>query len=65
MMGASAESLPGPYAERLLALAVSPHLIVAALVAAAATLTATAPSDLALWLVLVAGAAGWSSAWSP
>lgn len=51
--------------DRLLGLAISPYLIVATVLVAAGGLAVAGALDLRLWLVLVAAAAGWSSAWSP
>lgn len=65
MTEASTRSALGSRAERLLGLAISPYLIATASAVAAGGVAATRPGDLPLWLVLVAGAAGWSSAWSP
>jgi hypothetical protein len=65
MIEASTQSALGSRAERLLALAVSPHLITAAIVAGAAAVAVFDAQDLAPWLIVVAAAAGWSSAWSP
>jgi hypothetical protein len=62
---ASPHHLPGPRAERLLGLAISPHLIAAAAIVGAVGVCLINARELPLWLVLVAAAAGWSSAWSP
>ncbi len=62
---ASSQDLPRSRAEGLLGLAISPYLIVTAVVAGAAGVAITDSLDLPLWLVLVASTAGWSSAWSP
>lgn len=48
-----------------LSLSISPYMIVATLGLAAIGVAATGSSDLRVWLVLIASAAGWSSAWSP
>lgn len=64
-MEASAQRLSGSRAEHLFELAVSPYLIATAIVVGTAGVAAIDATDSRLWLVLVAAAAGWSSAWSP
>lgn len=64
-MDASAGNLRGARAEGALSLAVSPRLIAISVGAAAIGLTAFGVEDVSSWLVVVAVAAGWSSAWSP
>lgn len=64
-MEASAQRSPTSRSQRLLALAISPYVIATVIVVGGAGVAASNARDLALWLVLVAGAAGWSSAWSP
>lgn len=52
-------------AEWVLGLAINPYLISSAIAVAGVSVAATHPGDLPLWLILIAAAAGWSSAWSP
>jgi hypothetical protein len=63
-MEASAH-LPGPRADRLLGLAISPYVIAGAIAAGAGVVAAVDAQDLPVWLILAAGASGWSAAWSP
>jgi hypothetical protein len=64
-MEASAEQGPASRVDRLLGLAISPHLIVSVVLLTAAGIVAVAGRDLTLWVGVLAVAAGWSSAWSP
>lgn len=65
LMEASAQRVSDSPRDRLLGMAVSPYVIVSAIVAGTACVAVLGARDLSLWLFLVAGAAGWSSAWSP
>ena len=65
VMEASARRLPGSCVDHLFGLTISPYVIAAAMVVGAVGVAAIDARDLPLWLVVVAGAAGWSSAWSP
>lgn len=64
-MDAPAQPVSEFRAERLLGLAVNPHFISAVMLVAATGVAVARGHALALWLLLVAGAAGWSSAWTP
>ena len=50
--------------DRLVSLPINPYVIGFTLVVAAAAVAA-AETAAGAWVVLAAGAAGWSSAWSP
>jgi len=52
-------------ADRLQGMAISPYVILGTVVCAAGALSVASGMDVRWWLVLVALAAGWSSAWSP
>lgn len=61
----SAAQPVGSAGDRLLGLAVDPYVIAAVVGTTAVAAGLIAAGDLAVWTGVLAGAAGWSSAWSP